>query len=202
MTTTSLPNVVLNERLLSDLILAKAPCFALGYVEHQGGLVGCFVFRPDETIPVDLTEQNIHVAHSLMTIGDAPILELTFRFHERTSYSGLINPGNPFVQDVLTMMLEMEEYFFFTLNPDNSVMAFRAQYCLQTMLNIKTDLAGLDVFEAMGFDRDCSVEQYEEAVQRHAETLQSPGRPMTWTCRDNADYLDMRKNRLEIELDH
>ncbi|MFT5452690.1 MAG: hypothetical protein ACI9N9_002184 [Enterobacterales bacterium] len=88
-------------------------------------------------------------------------------------------------------MLETEDYFFFAISPDQTVIAFRSQleFC---------DLAGLRTNQEKLGNESCSIEQYEKVVKAFSKNPDPPGQVMEWVCRDNADYLDLKKHPLEL----
>lgn len=194
----SSPALVINKLLIVDLLAAKPPCFALGYIEVEGELTGCFIVRPEAPIPNSSTEQGFRFGHSLRTIGDAPLLHFAFEFYDHAIYSGLVNPTNSLVQDVLTTMVETRDYFFFALNPDNTITAFRSEFDVQDMAGLESNVALLDVFDALGFGSHCTPEMYERAAAQYATAPEPEGRFMAWACRDNPEYLDMAQHRLPL----
>jgi hypothetical protein len=61
---------------------------------------------------------------------------LGFEFYGYATYHGLVPAGNPITQAVISTMLDTQDYFFFTINPDQTVTTFRSQFDAP-------DLAGL-----------------------------------------------------------
>ena len=65
---------------------------------------------------------------------------------------------NPIVQAVISTMTETEDYFFFAINPDNSIVAFRSELEYH-------DLAGLRANQENFGSESSSPELYEKAVK-------------------------------------
>ena len=88
-------------------------------------------------------------------------------------------------------MLDTQDYFFFAINPDQTVTAFRSQF-------EAPDLAGLRTNQEQFSEGSCSSEQYESAVKTFTKNPGPPGTVMNWVCRNNWDYLDLKKYPLDL----
>lgn len=185
------PPLTLNQLFIDDLMAAQAPCFAMGFVEEQGEKSGFLALRPEESIPRMSTEQGFCFGHSAFGAESKPVFHFAFEFYGHETFHGLVQPNNPIVKAVIERMLETEDYFFFAINPDQTVTAFRAQ--LQGH-----DLAGLRANHEKFGHECCSPEQYEKTVKTFAENPDPPGQMMEWVCRNNRDYLDLVKHPLEL----
>lgn len=119
------------------------------------------------------------------------LLQFIFEFYNHATYHGLVNPGNPIVQAVLSTMIDAEDYYFFAINPDQTILAFRSQ--LET-----ADLAGLKTNQARFKEFRCTSEQYDRALKQFSKHPDPPGKVMAWVCRENPDYLDLTQHRLEL----
>ena len=119
-------------------------------------------------IPAASTNQGFRFGHSMLGLGDHHILHFAFEFYGHTTYHGLVNPSNPIVQAMIARMLETEDYFFFAINPDQTVTAFRSH------LEI-ADLAGLRTNQAQFADAACPPEVYEQAVTAFRAKPTPPG---------------------------
>ena len=60
------------------------------------------------------------------------------------TYNVLVNPNNPLTQGVLAHMLDCGQYFFFALNPDNRLTAFRADIGQETLIGLGDNLARIE----------------------------------------------------------
>jgi hypothetical protein len=174
------------------MMVAEPPCFALGYVEAQGEVCGFLALRPEAPIPATSTRQGFRFGHSALGTEDGPVLHFAFDFYGHKTYHGLVNPGNPIVKSVLATMIEKEDYFFFALNPDQTVTVFRSKLEHQ-------NLAGLKTNQKRFSNACCSDEQYESVFQTFSKNPNPPGQVMTWVCRDNPEYLDLTEHRLELQ---
>lgn len=190
-----LPRLTLNELFVRDLMAANPPCFAMGYVEERGSISGFLTMRPDENIPQASTQQGFRFGHSVLGIGNSQILHFAFEFYGHATYHSLVNPENPIVKSVLTTMVETKDYFFFAINPDQTVTAFRSKLEY-------SDLAGLKTNKERFKEAGCTPERYEKAFSSFSKNPDPPGQVMEWVCRDNPDYLDLTENRLELNPRH
>jgi len=188
---TFLPKLTLDELFVHDLMKAEAPCFALGYVEERGLISGFLVLRPKEPIPQASTQQGFRFGHSVIGLADSPELHFAFEFYGHATYYGMVNPGNVNVQSVLATMIETEDYFFFAINPDQTVTAFRSQLAHE-------DLVGLKSNQDRFGNTNCSSERYEKTVSAFSQHPDPPGQVMEWVCRDNPVYLDLTEHRLAL----
>ena len=185
------PKLTLNSLFVCDLMAATAPCFALGYVEERGSLSGFLALRPAQPIPTSVGERGFSLGHCVLGLQGSPVLKFTFAFYDHACYHALVNPGNPIVQAVLSTMVETEDYFFFAINPDQTVTAFRSQLESDNLVGLRTNLEH--------FGRvTCLPAQYEKACRAFSKNPQPPGQIMEWVCRDNPDYLDLRQHRMEL----
>lgn len=186
-----LPRLTINALFIRDLMMATPPCFAMDYVMERGVKRGFIALRPEAPIPAVSTAQGFNFGHSVMAFGGKPILHFGFEFYGHATYHGLVPPNNPVVQAVIATMLETEDYFFFAINPDQSVTTFRSQLEYR-------DLAGLRTNQALYCAESCSSEQYEKGVNAFRKNPDLPGHVMEWVCRNNRDYLDLEKYPLEL----
>lgn len=186
-----LPRLRVNELLIRDLMAAQAPCFALGYVEDRKEKSGFIAVRPESPIPNQVTQKGMNFGHSVLGTSQFKVLHFGFEFYGHATYHGLVPAGNPIIQAVISTMLDTQDYFFFAINPDQTITAFRSQFEVN-------DPAGLRTNQEQ-FDEDsCSLEQYEIAVKSFTKKPDPPGKVMTWVCRNNWDYLDLKKYPLDL----
>jgi len=122
----TLPILTLNELFVRDLMSAIPPCFALGYVEERGTVSGFLALRPEKSIPSTSTQQGFRFGHSVLGLNECPVFHFAFEFYGHAIYHSLVNPGNSIAKRVLSTMIETEDYFFFAINPDQTVTAFRS----------------------------------------------------------------------------
>lgn len=182
----------MNRLFIEDLMAADAPCFALGYVEENGTKSGFIALRPADTIPSSSTDQGFNFGHSVLGFEDSPVLHFAFEFYSHRIYHGLVIPGNPIVQAVLNTMISTKDYYFFAINPDQTVTAFRSR--LQN-----TDLAGLKTNQERFRTVTCMPAQYDKTVKAFTKKPDPSGQVLTWVCRENEDYLDLSEHRLELK---
>lgn len=188
-----LPTLTINRLFVSDLMAASAPCFAMGYVEVEGqsSVSGFLALRPDEPISAASSDRGFDLAHCALGRADRPVFQFTFEFYGHDRYHALVNPSNPIVREVLNTMVDTEDYFFFALNPDHQVTAFRSHLEHPTLVGLRTNLENFG--KAV-----CPPEHYERVCQAFAMDPDPPGRMMEWVCRDNPEYLDLTQHRVAL----
>lgn len=191
MTLVELPTLTLNALFVRDLMAANPRCFALGYVKERQSISGFLALRPEKAIPSTSTQQGFRFGHSVLGCNGSPVLHFAFEFYGHATYHSLVNPGNPIVQRVLATMIETEDYFFFAINPDQTVTAFRSHL-------EHADLAGLKTNQARFKQASCAPTQYETACKVFAKNPDPPGLLMEWVCRDNLEYLDVTAHPLAL----
>ena len=91
------------------------------------------------------------------------------------------------VQAVITRMLATEDYFFFAINPDQAVTAFRSR--LES-----GDLAGLRANQERFKDAHCPSTEYERAVVAFAKKPDPPGQVMEWVCRQSRCNMGLKQD--------
>jgi hypothetical protein len=186
-----LPTLTMNRLFVGDLMAEEPPCFAMGYVEQRQALSGFFALRPEQTIPSASTDQGFCFGHCVLGLDGSPVLQFTFEFYDHARYHALVNPGNPIVQAVLSTMIATEDYFFFAINPDQTVTAFRSHLESPDLGGLRTNM------ERFG-NVTCTPAQYETVRAAFGKNPQPPGHLLEWVCRDNPDYLDLTRNRLKL----
>ena len=186
-----LPRLTVNRLFITDLMAAQPPCFALGYVEEYGEVSGFMAVRPAVAIPQAATDRGFRFGHGVLGNERYQLLQFSFEFYGHATYHGLVNPSNPIVQAVITRMLATEDYFFFAINPDQTVTAFRSRL-------EGGGLAGLRANQERFQDAHCPSEEYERAVTAFAKKSDPPGQVMDWVCRHTWDYLNLTTHRLDL----
>lgn len=85
-------------------------------------------------------------------------------------------------------MIESGDYFFFAINPNGSVIAFRSELG-------EDNLAGLKQYFYRMDNSSTTEAQYASVLTRFAKNADPPGIMLNWVCRDDASYLDLSKDR-------
>ena len=129
--------------------------------------------------------------HSVIGTMEEPVLHFAFEFYGHATYHGLVPSGNPIIQAVLNTMLETGDYFFFAINPDNSITAFRSPLDGTMLMQLQNtqDVFGRSI---------CSDGRYEQTVTQFNQNIYQPENVMKWVCRNNWDYLNLTKYRMEL----
>lgn len=180
----------INSTFMADFVAADAPCFALGLVEEQKRLSGFLALRPDRPIPAHVMEVGFRFGQGLIGTNEFEVIDFVFEFYGHVTYHALVNPNNPVVRRVLTLMVETQDYVFFTIDTSSGGVAtcFRSQF----------HVAGLSE-NLQRIQRSTTTQaQYHRTVESYSRRLEPPGVMLSWVCRDNLDYLDLTRNRLEM----
>ena len=185
------PPLILNRPFVQDFLAAEAPCFALGLVEEGGQPCGLFALRPGELIPPEVTGRGFRFGHSLLGTAEFEVIHFAFEFYGFETYNVLVNPNNPQVQAVLRRILDSGDYFFFALDPDHHVTAFRSEIG-------QGDIEGLREHWPR-LQRSTTREgQYRQTVQMFETRPHPNGTLLRWVCRDRPDYMDLTGQGLEL----
>jgi hypothetical protein len=186
-----LPKLTVNEQFINEFISAQAPCFALGLVEERKRQCGFLALRPNEVIPPEVSSAGFRFGHSLLGTADFEVVHFAFEFYGFETYNVLINPNNPAVQTILTTMVESGDYFFFAINSNGTATAFRSEIGQADLAGLKTNLRRIR-------NSTTTDTQYRKALAMFEKNPQPAGTLLNWVCRDNVEYLDLTKDRLEL----
>ena len=186
-----LPKLTVNRQFMSDFLAADPPCFALGMVEERKRECGFLALRPDKVIPPGVANAGFRFGHSVLGTSQFEVVHFAFAFYGFETYNVLINPNNTLVQAVLTAMVESRDFFFFELSSNGSATAFRSEIGGANLDGLRTSLPRIQ--------RSTTTEmQYRKALAQFAKNPEPPGVLVTWVCRDNAGYLDLTRDRLDL----
>src|SRR5437870_1500064 len=152
------PALVVNRLFMQELLAAEPPCFALGMVEERQRLCGMLALRLDQEMPTAVADGGFQFGHALFGTTTFAVLHLVFAFPGFQTYNVLINPNNPLVQAVLRTMLDEGDYFFFALNAQGHVTAFRADIGSEGLAMLQANRARLQA------STTTEEEQYQRAV--------------------------------------
>src|SRR5215831_13880860 len=149
--------LTVNRPFIRDFLAAESPCFALGLVEERRHVGGFLALRPPTVIPPAITDVGFRFGHALLGNVDYVVVQFVFAFYGFETYNVLVNPNNLLVRTVVTTMVQNEDYFFFALNADGTVTAFRSDIGQDDLAGLTTNLPR--IHEA------CTTEaQYRHAV--------------------------------------
>src|SRR5712691_2383732 len=118
---------------------------------------GVLALRLDEVIPAAIADGGFHFGHALFGNTTFVVLHFVFAFPGFQTYNVLINLNNPLVQAVLRTMLDDGNYFFFALNAQGHVTAFRADIGREGLAVLRANRARLQ-------SSTTTEEQYQRAV--------------------------------------
>src|SRR5438132_2095871 len=155
------PALVVNRLFMQELLAAEPPCFALGMVEERQRLCGMLALRLDQEMPTAVADGGFQFGHALFGTTTFAVLHLVFAFPGFQTYNVLINPNNPLVQAVLRTMLDDGDYFFFALNAQGHVTAFRADIGSEGLAVLRANRVRLQ-------HATTTEEQYQQALTSFA----------------------------------
>jgi hypothetical protein len=187
----SLPALTVNRSFMHAFLAADPPCFALGLVEEHKRQHGFLALRPDEAIPAAVADRGFNFGHSLLGTAAFEVIQFAFEFYGFQTYNVLVNPHNPTVQTVVANMIESGDFFFFALNPDDHVFAFRTEIGQETLAGLKANLPRIQ--RSTTTDR-----QYRQALAQFSANPTPAGSLLTWVCREPIDYLDLTTDRMAL----
>ncbi len=176
---------------MREFTAADAPCFALGVVEERNQQCGFLGLRPDRVIPAHIADTGFAFGHTLLGNDHFEVVQFVFHFYGFATYNTLLNPNNPFVRAILTMMVESGDYLFFALNSDGSGTAFRSEIERDNLAVLKANFSRMQ-------RSDTTDAQYRKAVSLFKKHPDPAGVFLHWVCRDNVEYLDIAKDRLKL----
>ena len=186
-----LPRLTVNGRFIDELLSAQAPCFGLGLVEERKQTSDMLALRPNEAIPQDVTNLGFSFGHSLIGSDAFEVGHFAFHFYGFKTYNALVNPSNPVAKTVLTKMVETGDYSFFAIGSNNRVTAFRSEIGQENISGLKNNLWRIQ-------NSSTTETQYRKTVSTFEKNPQPPGKLLNWVCREDADYLDINKDRLDL----
>lgn len=97
------------------------------------------------------------------------------------------------VQTILTNMISNGQYFFLALNPDKTVVAFKADIGQEDLAGLQTNFPKIQAATT-------TDEQYNRGLHYFHQAPDPAGKLLNWVCRDNMDFLDLKlaQNRLDM----
>ena len=186
-----LTTLTVNRHFIDEFITAPLPCCALGVVEERKRQCPFIALRPDKIIPEHITDGGFSFGHSLLGTAEYEVVHFAFHFYDFGTYNVLVNPNDPVARAVLTMMVTSGDYFFFELNAVGGVTTFRSEIGQEALAGLKANFPRIQQSKT-------TDAQYRRAVSAFMQTPDPPGTLLNWVCRDNAEYLDLTKDRLEM----
>ena len=189
-----LPKLVVNGQFMRDFMTAATPCCALSVIEDRKQQSGLLALRLDDVIPREVADWGFRFGHSLLGTARFEVVHFAFEFYGFKTYNVLLNPNNPLVQAVLSMMLSSGGYFFFVLNSDTSVTAFREAFAEDMLGSLMMNLPRIQHSQT-------TDAEYRQAVAHFSQHPYPQGQMLDWVCCDDAGYLDLSRDRLELNPD-
>jgi hypothetical protein len=182
---------VVNGQFMRDFLAAGTPCCALSVIEDRSGQSGLLALRLNDVIPREIADRGFGFGNCLFGTSAFEVVYFAFDFYEYKTYHVLINPNNPIAQTVLSMMIESGGYFFLLIEPGNKVTAYRSELGDDTLAGLKANLPRIQ------HSRTTEAE-YRSAVSQFSKNPDPPGEMLHWVCCDDAKYLDLSRDRLEL----
>ena len=187
----SLPILTVNRAFIGEFISAPPPCFAMGIIQESDRPSGLLALRPSESIPVEVLDKGLSFGHSMFGNDRLEVIHFAFHFYGFDTYNVLVNPNNRIVQRVVANMIDNEDYFFFVLNPEQSVTTFRSEVGQDALSELKANHRRIKLSTT-------SDHQYQQAVSAFAQNPDPNGIMLDWVCRDNVEYLDVNGDPIQL----
>ena len=111
---------------MREFISADAHYFALGLVEAGKRRCGFLALRPGKAIP-RVSGLGFRFSHSLFGNANFEAVHFAFECYGFVTYYALVNPNTPLARAVVEAMVESGDYFFFALDSNKSLTAFRSK---------------------------------------------------------------------------
>ena len=185
------PALVVNRLFMQAFLAADAPCLALGMVEVQQQLCGMLALRLDEAIPAPVADRGFEFGHTLFGTTTFVVLHFVCAFPGFQTYNVLINSNNLVVQAVLRTMLDDGDYFFFALQPQGQVTAFRADLGSDSLAVLRANRIRLQTSTT-------TDAQYQQALTSFAAHPAPAGILLPWVCRETVAALDLTTDRMTL----
>jgi hypothetical protein len=185
------PALVVNRLFMQEFLAAEPPCLALGMVEEHQRLCGMLALRLDEAIPAAIADRGFEFGHTLFGNAAFVVLHLVFAFPGFQTYNVLMNPNNLLVQAVLRTMLDDGDYFFFALQPQGQVTAFRADIGHEDLAVLRANRARLQ-------QTTTTEAHYQQALTAFAAHPDPAGILLHWVCRDQIAAVDLTTHRMTL----
>ena len=185
------PALVVNRLFMQEFLAAEPPCFALGMVEERQQPCGMLALRLDQEMPVTVADSGCEFGHALFGTTAFVVLHLVFAFPGFQTYNVLINPHNPLVQAVLRTMLDDGDYFFFALNTQGQVTAFRADIGGEGLAVLRANRTRLQ-------QATTTEEHYQQALTSFASHPDPAGILLPWVCRESVTAVDLTTHRMAL----
>ena len=126
---------------MREFISADAPCFALGLEEEGKRRYGFVALRLGKAIPREVPDLGFRLGYSLFGNANFEVVHFAFEFYGFETYNALVNPNNPLARVVLEAMVESGDYFFFSLDSNESATASRSEIGQDNLMMLKNNLA-------------------------------------------------------------
>lgn len=186
-----LPTLTVNGTFMREFVSAEAPCFALGMVEERERQFGFVALRPDRAIPPEVCSGGFRFGHTLLGNASFEVMQFVFDFYGFATYNAIVNPNNLLARAVLTAMVESGDYFFFAPGSNGSATAFRSEIGQGSLAALKSHLPRIRHSQT-------TEAQYEQAVASFTRNPHPAGTLLHWVCQNDAGYLNLSEDRLEL----
>ena len=118
----------------------------------------------------------------------------SFEFYGFARHNALVRPDNPIARPVLQTIVEDQGYFVFAPDATGSAAVFHANREQQ----VQSDMAGLKANLPRILGAETTDEQYNRVIAAFSANPQPPGRLLRWLSLDDPRFLDLTKDRLEM----
>lgn len=189
---TLLPRIIINRLFLEDFMDEDAPCFAMGILEKRTKKSAFLALRTLDPIPHDVTQVGFNFGHTVIGNKDFEVVHFVFTFYGFKTFNALVNPADANTREVLKLMMDKNEYFFFAINPGGSVTAFK------TGMSDVSSLSGIMLHEERIKKSKTTPQQYDKAVTTFSRNPDPSGVMLDWVCYDKPEYLNLSGEVIEM----
>lgn len=187
-----LPSLTVNRSFMEEFIEAEKPCCGLGMVEVEDQQCGFVALRPEQMIPPSVTDLGFNFGHTIFGTSTYEVIHFAFEFYGFKTFNILINPNNAIAQAVLEQMIESGDFFFFAIDEQTGIAtAFRSEIDNDTLHSLVENWERIQ-------HSSTTEDQYYQVMLKFAANPHPPGILLKWVCKDNAEYLDLSEDRMDL----
>lgn len=188
-----LPTLIVNRPFMKAFLASDPPCCALGLVAVENQRRGFLALRTNPAIPSNIADGGLNFGHALYGNPRFETIQFGFEFYGYETYNVTINPNNPIAQAVMQAMIRSGDYFFFTVDEQNSrVTAFRSDIGQSCLTNL------IENWERIQASTTTEID-YRRARLSFAQNPDPPGILMEWVCWEDINYLDLTQDYIALK---
>ncbi|MDA7705535.1 hypothetical protein N8772_03570 [Rickettsiales bacterium] len=188
---TFLPKITLNSSFVNNFLSFDNSVCSMGILEEREDNLGFFIIRPDRFIPSNITNQGFKFGFGLIEDNNIIAIQIVFHFYNFVTYNVILNPNNIIVRKILELIIEKKNYTFFAINSNGKATTFRGDIDPKTLSLLKETMPKI-------MKANNSIEDYENICESFSKNSNAEEILLKWVCNDKEEYLDLSKDRVEI----